>query len=100
MKSTINLPIDNYYTHIILPWERFHIAPICILRISVTCFISISETCRCSSRILDFLVYFALITNIPIPSYTHPEKLEEDKLRSGNENYELFCSHKVNGLAT
>ena len=49
---------------------------------------------------LDFLVYFALITTIPIPSYTHPEKLEEDKLRSGNENYELFCSHKVNGLAT
>ena len=23
-----------------------------------------------------------------------------DKLRSGNENYELFCSLKVNGLAT
>ena len=23
---------------------------------------------------LDFLVYFALITTIPIPSYTHPEK--------------------------
>ena len=49
---------------------------------------------------LDFLVSFALITTIPIPSYTHPEKLEADKLRFGNENYELFCSHKVNGLAT
>ena len=49
---------------------------------------------------LDYLVYFALITTIPIPSYTHPEKLSEEKLGTGNENNELFCSHKVNSLAT
>ena len=49
---------------------------------------------------LDFLVYFALITTIPIPSYTHPEKLSEEKFKTGNENYEHFCSLKVNGLAT
>ena len=49
---------------------------------------------------LDFLVYFALITTIPISSYTHPEKLSEEKFGTGNANYEHFCSLKVNGLAT
>ena len=49
---------------------------------------------------LDFLVYCALITTIPIPSYTHPEKQSEEKFGTGNENYEHFCSLKVNGLAT
>ena len=28
------------------------------------------------------------------------EKLSEEKFGTGNENYELFCSLKVNGLAT
>ena len=28
------------------------------------------------------------------------EKLSEEKFGTGNKNYELFCSLKINGLAT
>ena len=31
---------------------------------------------------------------------THKDETTMDKSRSGNENYDLFCSLKVNGLAT
>ena len=41
---------------------------------------------------IDFLVCFALITT--------PEKLSEEKFGTGNGNYELFCSLKVNSLAS
>ena len=36
----------------------------------------------------------------PIKTTTTTTTTTMDKLRSGNENYELFCSLKVNGLAT